>query len=129
VDIEPCLKRELSGLKFQPTGLSEPVEVRYPFYFDERESGFMRREVAVQPEVRRSGEVANAEEKSKGLPPDSTGKTAPDRKGDIAPFTSSGLPSNKGDSKSLSSKPSSAPAPRPSPVVLPMPSPISPAGN
>ncbi|RYZ71881.1 MAG: AgmX/PglI C-terminal domain-containing protein, partial [Proteobacteria bacterium] len=38
VDIKPCLEREILALKFSPSGSNEPVEVRYPFYFDERQS-------------------------------------------------------------------------------------------
>ena len=38
VDIKPCLEREVLALKFSPTGSNDPIEVRYPFYFDERQS-------------------------------------------------------------------------------------------
>lgn len=120
VDIKPCLQREISALKFSPTGSNEPVEVRYPFYFDERQSMTIDRlgVVAGNGSVIRSPDgplevkggastsnlglagVGDTDSYTKSsnsksatqLPPDSTGETVPARVGDIAPSTTSGLP-------------------------------------
>lgn len=120
VDIKPCLQREISALKFSPTGSNEPVEVRYPFYFDERQSmtidrlgvvaghGSTERSPDGPLEVKGGTSGSNLGLSSVGdtdsytkssnsksglkLPPDSTGETVPPRAGDIAPSTTSGLP-------------------------------------